>query len=204
MECLNVHEHAVKFYFYDFDKRELVKVMELNSNCSSKLINKDSNKLYALKCDSCQSLKYDYSSGFSFKNEPYSLFCNKNYRENYSFTDVACFDFVMCCNYILIGTKNNVISYISKEYNRLLDKFNKSENRINELNSTNNAKERSIKKYKNYLEQEKSEKEKIQNEYNNIKNERNALDNNLKKERSVTSELNLKMNQLNLEQQSLK
>ena len=204
MECLNVHEHDIKIYFYDFDKEKIVNLIELKRNCKSKLINEDSDKLYALKCNSCKNLSYDYNSSYNLNNELYSLFYNKNSKQKYSYTNVECFEFVKCCNFILIGTKNDIISYISQEYNELLDKFNKSENRINELNLTNNAKERSIKKYKNYLEKEKSEIEKIKNEYNNIKNERNALDTNLKKERSVTSELNLKMNQLNLEQQSLK
>jgi len=134
-----------------------------------------------------------------------SLFCTKFGKLKYNFKkNINCFTFPEFSNYLLIGTKDEIISYICEEYNSLENDYNDLEKRIKNLDSANEIKEKSIKQMEKDLKKEKSEKEKIKNNLDNIEKEKNSLENNLQKEKSLTYKLNSKMEQLKKEKNNLK
>ena len=155
--------------------------------------------LFAISCDNCDKIHYDFNSEYMlFKNgiKNASLFCNKISKNKY-FLNCTIFERFEFNNYLLLGTKNEIISYIYQSFNSLKNKYD-------DIKYTNKDNERSIDQMKKVLNKEKSEKEEMMNALDKIKKEKNVLNEELKKEKSLTSELNIKINKLNLEQNYLK
>ena len=94
----------------------------------------------------------------------------------YNTQETKCFKLFEFENTTLIGTREEIISHICEEYNSLKEQIKK-------LDSTNEAKEKNIKKIKDDLD--------------NVKKEKNILYNNLVQEKKFTSELNTEMTKIN-------
>ena len=210
MKCKNIHNHEINFTVYE--KNQWSQYFVIHPNKNTKEINKNSKLLYAIRCKKCNQIYNDYNSNFHLnENDFVSLFCNKSLIDNHKYDNIVCFEFSEIRDYILIGTKNEIISFISTKLNSLESEhdalkrdYDSLENKMNLRNKTIAENERSIEKMKKDLNKEKTEKEKMKNELENIKKEKDTLTNDLNKEKSLTSELNLKINELNSEQQKLK
>ena len=134
MNCMNNHNHLLEIYIWK--NKVWNKIYELPPNKFTIKINKNSNDLYGIGCRKCNEIYNDYKSDFSFQGENFflSLFCNKSSIDNFKFNDVTCFTFNEFDDYILLGTKNEIISFIRKEFNSL--EINRDELR-REIDSTN-------------------------------------------------------------------
>ena len=199
---MNVHNHKIDVYVWQ--NKNWSKIFELDtSNNFTQFINNNSKDLYAISCTQCYEIYNDYKSNFSFNNGKnfVSLFCNKSSIGDHRYNDVFCFEFHEFSNYILIGTKNEIISFITREFNSLESNYDSLKKTMDSKKAQN---EKTIEKMRKDLNKEKTEKEEMGNKLENIKKEKDALTNNLNKEKSLTSELNSKMNELNSEQQNLK
>ena len=196
MKFMNLHCHEI--YIYILKNKDFIKAKTENDVLES--------DLFAIFCNNCDKILKDYYSNFSlYINDikKASLFCNKfsknKYRYNYTI-----FERIEFNNSLLIGTKDEIISYICKSFNSLKNKYDDIKLKNIILGNTNKDNERSIDKMKKDLNKEKSEKEEMKDALNNIKKENNVLNEELKKEKSLASELSTRMNKLNLEQKNLK
>ena len=150
MICKNVHNHIIDIYV--FKNKVWSKIYEIPPNSPyplypPKLINKNSKDLYAILCRNCIEMYNDYKSYFSFKNENVfvSLFCNKSSIDNHKYNDVICFVFNEFDDSILFGTKNEIISFISRKYNSL---ESDNDDLRREMNSTKAQNKKSIENWK--------------------------------------------------------
>lgn len=212
MKCLNLHCHSVDVSEINTNGN-ITKLLNLQSQYESTFIYYYSKKVYSIECRHCNLFNDDYRSNFYISVDDFdypeqkevSLFCTKFGKLKYNFKkNINCFTFPEFSNYLLIGTKDEIISYICEEYNSLENDYNDLEKRIKNLDSANEIKEKSIKQMEKDLKKEKSEKEKIKNNLDNIEKEKNSLENNLQKEKSLTYKLNSKMEQLKKEKNNLK
>ena len=199
MEFKNLHFHSIDIYAYK--DGDFIQEKRLNKNESEKL----ELDLYGIICSYCDHIYNDYNSNYKIyfynKKENVSLFRKNVRNDNMKIVIFEPFEFN---DSILIGTKDEIISYIFKSFNSLKNNFNDMKKEKDKLVSTNKCKEHSINKMEKTLNKEREEKEKMKNELNNIKKEKNNLKEDLKKEKSLTSELNTKINNLNTEEINLK
>ena len=200
MKCANLHRHPIDIYVLKNNKFQ--KKININTNTYTETINKNSTDLFAIVCFKCEEIYYDYESNYKIVNKSAALFCNKSSIKNMNIPqEFFCFVFYEFSDYILIGTKDEIISFISQEFNSLEHNYNVLKK---EMDSTNERNEKSIDKMKRDLTREQTEKQKMENELKSIKEQKDTLSKDLKKEKTLTSELNSKMNKLNSDQQNLK
>ena len=127
--------------------------------------------LFAVICQNCDKIYYDYKSNIYFQenNKNASLFCSQFYKNKYK-PNNNIFERIEFNNFILIGEKDEIISYIKNEYYTAIQRFNYEVNNLNvnineekkknqvlitkldNISSENNA------NVKKYLEQVESEK----------------------------------------------
>ena len=212
MNCLNLHNHDINVTVVKEDK-SLIEEFCLDKLSESNKITNDSEYFYTFKCNTCKYFNNDYLDNYSlngifpFLSGSAPLFCNKNYSEEVKkklgLSAFKFFEFFKFENHILIGTRNEIILHLRKNYDSLKEKYKYLTSKINGLESTKNNYERSIKKIKGDLENEKNEREKMKNDLNSIRKEKYNLSINLENEKVTNSELNIKMSKLNVEQNSL-
>ena len=201
MKILNLHAHTLNFCIYDDNKfRNNEKQYELKPN---KIYNINSDQyLLSFKCIKCDGFCKDYNS----KGEDYyisryyqeSFFSSKNAIQYFNIRKIKIFEFVEFSDLKLVGTKNEIISYICQEYNKLIEQYNISQKMIKNLDSNIKNKEKDFLKVQENLQNEKKERNKIENDLKAIKCEKKDLSNCLKKEKEKSSKLNSKITDLEM------
>ena len=181
---MNVHKHKIEIYTWE--NNIWIKNFELLAHSFTKSIKKNSDYLYAIKCRQCNEIYNDYTSNFQIKeaNNFFSLFNNNNKSliGNSKFNDdVIFFTFYEFKNYFLIGTKNEIISFISEKFNSL---ENEHEVLKKKMYSTNEQNKSVIEKRGKYPYKGKTDKDKIENKQENLNKEKNSVTNDLNKEKS--------------------
>lgn len=184
MKCRNLHCHPIDIYMMKNKKFCKETTLSKYSYLNPKI--KLQKNLFAFKCKECQDFNNDYRPNYiinekncfypSEKEVAFSLFCLKDSFNLYNTQETKCFKLFEFENTTLIGTREEIISHICEEYNSLKEQIKK-------LDSTNEAKEKNIKKIKDDLD--------------NVKKEKNILYNNLVQEKKFTSELNTEMTKIN-------
>ena len=194
-ECWNLHNHNVEIYVWK--NNNFNKAFRFNKNSLTNLINNNSIDLYGIECKYCDEIYNDYKSNVNqSNNNKISVFCTKYSKSKYNYENVKMFEFLEFGDYILIGTKNEIISYISQSYNIIF-------NERSEIKKQLKNKENSFNKIQNDFNQEKAEKEKFKNDLDKIKKEKNALANELKNEKLLNSKFRLEEINFNTEKQNL-
>ena len=185
MKCLNVHIHPLDIYVWK--NKKFQKKLNLNINSFTNSINKNSSDLYAIICTQCNEIYNEYESNYNLvfnddnSESNVSLFCTKSSIKNFKLPEnIYLFEYYEFSDYILIGTKNEIISFISREFNSLEYNYTKLKK---EMYSTNEKNENSMDRMKRDLNKEKTEKQKMENELINIKEQKDTLSNDLKKKK---------------------
>ena len=156
----------------------------------------------------------DYNNNKFRNNEKLNEFQSNIKFENDSDGDMLSFKFSHCddfykdyksngekiCDLNLVGTKNEIISYIYKEYNKLNMQFNNSQNKIENLDSNIKNKEEDFLKVQG---NEKKERNKIESDLKTIKCKKQDLSDFLKKEKEKSSKLNSKIIDLEMKLEKL-
>ena len=177
MKCFNLHFHEIDIYVFNENDNEFKKLKELENGNYIDLENIDS--LYAICCKNCSQINYDFNSNFQIKHNKASFFYFSNSNsinelkqnnKNFSFYEFVIFD-----EKILMGTKSEIISYISRRFNSLQIEYSR-------VKAEKNLNEKSIDEIKKDLRKEKLDKEKMKNTLDNIRREKNGLAENLAKE----------------------
>ena len=214
MKILNLHIHILGFNVYNDNKfRSKDNLYEIKPNT---IFETDYDKyLISFKCMDCDEFYDDYQS------YPYKDYFPKYYREsifsckkmikNFRLkNDIKIFEFVELSNLYLIGTKNEIISYIYKENYKLDEKYNNSQKLIINLDSNIKQKEKDILKLQENLQKEKSERNKIENKLETINNKNKDLSDylkivsdSLKEEKQKSSDLNSTLIELKGKQEKL-
>ena len=215
MKILNLHNHPLTYEYKDDNNKNLyvIKSNEIKNDFSEKY-------LVSFKCQYCQEFYNDYKSfpEATIPNIKESLFLSKDVIAKYKpQTNIILFELVEFCNTKLIGTKNEIISYICKKYDELNDKYSKSQSKIINLDSTIKTKEEEIVKVKDNLQneekmkndleskiselqlQEKQEKEKLEKYLKEKENEIKNLKNDNKDLGKKNQELNTKLDNISIE-----
>ena len=159
---LNLHRHKLDIYI--LENNNFNEFLKLDKNSIIEAINKNSTDLFSIVCETCQEIYKDYEST---KYNAISVFCSKNSKNKYRLNNYTIFEFLEFGDYFLIGTKNDIISYIVQNYNIVLDKND-------ELNRNLQSKEKSIIEIQNKLNNARLEN-------SVIRNQKNAFENLLKK-----------------------
>ena len=175
MDGLILHKHGIEVMIHSLYSRE-------NKNIYYSPLSKihiENNYLYGFKCKNCDDFLKDYKSinDFSF----FYLKSSGDILKNYDYTKF--FEFFEFSNSILIGTKMEIISYISKKYITLKDE---NYNLNKTIDSTKKEKEKDIKKIKDELHKEILENKKLKKELDNEKKKNedmNEENSQLKKEK---------------------
>lgn len=185
MKILNLHNHILDCNI--FDQNKYLNEYKLQPN---EITEFNSNKyFFSFKCKNCSKFYDDYQSYYRNKYDQYnsgqSIFICKNMINNFQINNniKIFFEFVEFYNFYLIGTKNEIISYICEQYNKLKEKYIF-------LDSNIKNKEKDIAKIE----------EKLRNE----KTERNRIENNLKKEKEKSAQFNLELKKLESKQENIK
>jgi len=192
MKCLNLHCHTVTIGSYKNDEW----FIEAELKKSKFITLMDKSLLYVIQCKNCNQIYSDYKSKFFIASKEGSLFYTSCFGGKHQYNEVVIFEFVQFDDYIVIGTKNEIISYICREYYSM-------KKQMQRLSTTNAINENSIRNIRSNLNQEKSEKEKLKNELDDIKTQKDVLSKDLKKEKSLTSELSSDKEKLNAKQINL-
>ena len=115
MKCLNVHIHPIDIYVWK--NKNFQKKLNLNINSFTNSINKNSSDLYGIICTQCNEIYNEYESNYNLvfnddNNESnVSIFYTKSSIKNFKFPEnIYCFEYYEFSDYILIGTKNEIIS----------------------------------------------------------------------------------------------
>ena len=221
MKCVNLHCHKIEIYFLDISKIKKnyseqryklskydikIKAKKLEILDEKKYIeisNKPSpDDLYIIWCNYCKKIYKDYNSNFNLfrdkdnSNKDASVFCTKSSFSKYKFNDIECFQFVELKDCILAGTKDEINLYVCESYRTL-------EKNIEELTVLNKNNENLINEKTNELNNEKLEKEQIQNEKEKLEEENNSLRKDLQNEKLLNSKLKETVEQLKFEQINL-
>ena len=187
--CLNIHCHQIDIY--ELERGIFKKKCTLKSNFQEKI---DTQKIYAITCSGNEFIN-EFNSNFSINNLlPASLFSSKNNRKlnNYNFGNLNYYYFIEFKEFILLGTKDEIISYIIEKYN-IKDKENENlEKKIDE-----------VKCFKKDCEKEKNKIEKIKNDYNKVDKENKSLLNDLEKEKIKNEKMQKDYNNLTKERNEL-
>ena len=204
MKILNLHIHSLYINIYNNNNNNynpyIIKPNSLIDSFSEKYI-------LSFKCKQCNEFNNDYKSYtdnyfYSMYSSDYkeSLFSTKEANHNFKLgNDIKIFEFVKFDNKIIVGTKNEIISYIYKNYNQLYNKYDISQKRINDLDSTIKIKEEDIVRAEENLRNEKTEKKKIANNLETIKREKMDLSICLNKEKEKYTNLNSKIQKMTKE-----
>ena len=183
MRCMNIHNHKIDYIVWQ--NNAWSNNFELQTNYFTNFINRNSNFLCAIICRNCNEIYNDYKSNFRFNNnnENYSLFCNRFMIGNYNLNGCFIFEFFEFNGYILIGTKNEIISFINQKFSSLESDYNSLRWK---MNSTNTQNENSISKLKKDLTIKEDEIKKVKETLIKEKNisQNIALDLNLEKEKN--------------------
>ena len=125
--CLNVHSHKIDIY--EYRKEGFSQICTVNNNSQEQI--KYSKQLYAVICTQCKEFNNDFESKFEINvnnyynafntKKPASLFYAESSKEYFTFNNnvMNAFSFIEFNDYILFGTKNEIISYITDKYNAL-------------------------------------------------------------------------------------
>ena len=204
MKILNLHIHSLYINIYNNNNNNynpyIIKPNSLIDSFSEKYI-------LSFKCKQCNEFNNDYKSYTDnyfylryLSDYKESLFSTKEANHNFKLgNDIKIFEFVKFDNKIIVGTKNEIISYIYKNYNQLYNKYDISQKRINDLDSTIKIKEEDIVRAEENLRNEKTEKKKIANNLETIKREKMDLSICLNKEKEKYTNLNSKIQKMTKE-----
>ena len=187
--CLNIHCHQIDIY--ELERGIFIKKCTLKSNFQEKI---DTQKIYAITCSGNEFIN-EFNSNFSINNLlPASLFSSKNNRKlnNYNFGNLNYYYFIEFKEFILLGTKDEIISYIIEKYNIKDEENENLEKKINE-----------VKYFKKDYEKEKNKNEKIKNDYNKVDKENKSLLNDLEKEKIKNEKIQKDYNNLTKERNEL-
>jgi hypothetical protein len=192
MEALILYKHAIEVGIYDggFSGNLII-------NQSHKIIINDKT-IYGFICKSCDDFLNEYKSDYYY--DKVIFFCVSGSNIGKNIFGINLNEFYQFHGLILIGTKSEIISYISQKYNSL-------ENDCNYLkqskDSDNKKKEKIIDQIKNELEKEKSEKITIQNQLYIMNQNNKNISDELNKEKFINSGINFEIEELKKEKQNL-
>lgn len=189
MDGLILHKHEIKVMTYEMNYRLLFsEKVQKKHNSQFPKINIKNNYFYSFICNTCDDFLKDYKSS---NNCP--IFYSK--RSGKTFNNYE--EFFEFCNSILIGTKMEIISYISEQYRKLKDE---NSNLNQTIDSTKKEKEKTINQIKKELHDEILENKKIKKELVNEKKKNEDITNILNKENSELKRENseLKRDKLNI------
>ena len=116
MNFLNLHSHDVEIFVYESEGFKMKEKLPRSTGVKSN----NYHNLYCIVCNDCDYLYKDYESNFKIKissRDRYASLFGKNDRPK-MFTDnknSKFFEPVELNNYFLIGTKNEIISYLLKK-----------------------------------------------------------------------------------------
>ena len=177
MKIWNLHSHTIEIFVV---KKKPYKELSISKYSKSEIKKKLSNNIFALKCRDCEEFNYDYQPNYPINdnnsfypstNESLSsYFCVKEFYNDFNSKETKCCQFMEFSDYILLGTKNEIISHIYNEYNSLLEDYKKFD------------KSQVIKKLKN--------------DFNNLKQENNELLDSIEQEKLVNKDLGSKISEL--------
>ena len=201
MKILNLHPHSLSFKAYNNNININPQLNYINSNIiyggfSDYII-------YGFKCTQCNEFCNDFNSPFSSFSEIF--FCsNKNIISQFNLNpNTKIFEFTKIYDLNLVGTRNEIISYICNEYNKLKKEFGTTQDTIYKLNSTINTKEKDIKKLQEDLNYEKKNIDKKESLLSIIQKENKDLCNSLNNEKENSSRFYYKITELEKKQKQL-
>ena len=139
MRILNLHIHTLGIDVYNENKFR-GKDSQYKINPYVQFEANSDKYLLSFKCNHCNEFYDDYKS---YPDKEYipqyfkeSIFSCKNMIKNFKLkNNFKIFEFVELSNLYLIGTKNEIISYICREYYKLNEQYNNSQKLINNLDS---------------------------------------------------------------------
>ena len=200
MKFVNVHIHPLVCSAYN---NKYMNQTIFSNNIQSNLIYEqfNDNYLYTFKCEKCNDFNNEY---YNYNYLSRTIFCSKNITQQIKINkNINIFEFVEICNMIVVGTRNEIISFICKEYNELSKKYDKAQKIISDLDSNIKTKEKSNIKAKDILKNEELERNNIENILSTIQNEKKKLSDYLEKEKLISSRLNEKIIELEKKQETL-
>ena len=204
----NLHKHLITIYVRKKETNQFVKSLKLGETENFNYPDFDITSLYAIECFKCNKILDDFNSNFYFDKfyprNRVSLFCSRDYKNEYNYNNVTVFKFIELNNIILLGTKSEIIFHICKEFNTIKNDYFLIKKEKDILNSQKLNKEKSLNEMESKLKNEKKEKEEMKNKIDNIQKEKNVISDNFEKEKNRTNELNSKINKLTTEQINLK
>ena len=190
MEALLLHEHELNVYILDERLRGMPIRKENIEKLDEKIIKKiriDDKSLYAFECKQCYIFFNENSQNYSYfqKSQGYVYFSiNKNIGKRFLGGEMT--EFFNFCGFFLIGTKNEIFSYIHRKYNslnnshnsmknnydKLLEDFKEEKNKntslTQKLDLLSNENNEKIKKIHTQVENEKSEYKKLESKFNEL------------------------------------
>ena len=180
MLCANIHCHTIEIYSYSRNKQFNFEI-SLKENEKNSSITKYSTTLYAIICRFCNNFIDDFKSNikielykknlFQRENFPASLFATEKGIKIVRIWNAKIFEFYEFDDSFLIGSKNEIISYIKTKYNSFKKKFMK-------LDSTNEENLKNIKIIQENLKFGQKEKNILKGENVRLSNHLEKLENN--------------------------
>ena len=199
MKILNLHIHSLNYRAYQISKYNN-NLQNKNSGSIDKVGIIEGNYLYTFECGYCKEFNEDYHTPFGqrffFASGP--LYSEAKYNLN-----LKTIEFPEIQGTFLIGTKNEIISFVCKKFNELNKLYYSSQKQISALDSTIKTKDKSIKKVQDDLKNEIKEKKNIKSELLTIQSEKKDLSDNLEKEKQISSKLNDEITKLEKEPEKL-
>jgi hypothetical protein len=172
MKILNLHIHNL---YYNLLEKEKIprkfyysepQILESN-HLYDNFIN---DNLVLFKCDNCSKFNTDYHSlssemyPFSHLEPEISVFALKNYITKFQKKFKTIYELIELDNTILLGTKDEIISYICTKYNE-------KQNEISKLNSTIKHREEELSKISEKFHKEEINSKNLESELLKLQNQ---------------------------------
>jgi len=205
MEVLLLHKHELKAYIFDDKGRENLipkkNIVQTDEN-NVKKMRVNERYLYAFECERCSIFSKDNMQNVSFfyGNQYVYFSINKNYDKNIG-------KFFNFCGFYLIGTKEEISSYIYQKYNLLKNDYNTLKNNNRKL-SENLKKEKeqnaSLNKKLEILSDENNKKtEQVENQQSEYKELESKFNNLEEKDKEQILENSMLKDSLELKEKSI-
>ena len=185
MRFKNIHCHTIKLFCYENNK--FILRAELEKDAIKKIFNPTDYQ--GIVCMTCNSIFNDFNSNFTIQLQNNNNNRNNNNFQNFNASifsekDERHFEFFKLHGLNLIGSKNEIISYIIDDNNSLKNKFDKEElshktnidklsNDLKKEKATKNKLEKKVDKLNEDLNKEKNQNILLTDKLDNITKESN-------------------------------
>ena len=118
MKFKNLHCHKIRLYIYSnyqFQPKEQIDEFSISKEIYIQKI------AYALYCNDCNLLNKDYNSNFVYGYGKMPIFGDKEAIADFKKfnPNIKFFEYLTIGNFIIIGTKDEIIQYVIKKYQNL-------------------------------------------------------------------------------------